>query len=41
MVSTDDQEIAETYGGDGRTVIMAAEWKSFEMLEYEHNLWEF
>lgn len=36
-----DEEIAETYGGDGRTGIMASQWKSFEMLEYEHNLWEF
>lgn len=36
-----DEEIAETYGGDPRTGIMASQWKSFELLEYEHNLWEF
>jgi gliding motility associated protien GldN len=36
-----DEYIEETYGGDPRTGIMASQWKAFEMLEYEHNLWEF
>lgn len=36
-----DEEIAETYGGDAKRGLMASQWKSFEMLEYEHNLWEF
>lgn len=36
-----DEEIMETYGGDPKTGIMASQWKAFEMLEYEHNLWEF
>lgn len=33
--------IVDTYGGDPKTGIMASQWKQFEMLEFEHNLWEF
>lgn len=36
-----NEYIVDTYGGDDRTGIMASQWKAFEMLEYEHNLWEF
>jgi gliding motility associated protien GldN len=36
----DDLIIVDIYGG-GQTGIMASEWKAFELLEFEHNLWEF
>lgn len=36
-----NEYIVDTYGSDGKTGIMASQWKAFEMLEYEHNLWEF
>lgn len=36
-----DEYLVDTYGGDPRVGIMASQWKAFEMLEYEHNLWEF
>jgi len=41
-VSNPENEfIVDTYGGDLKTGIMASQWKQFELLEYEHNLWEF
>jgi len=36
-----DEYLVDTYGGDPKTGIMASQWKAFELLEYEHNLWEF
>jgi len=36
-----DEYLVDTYGGDLRTGIMASQWKAFELLEFEHNLWEF
>ena len=36
-----DEYIVDIYGGDLRVGIMASQWKSFELMEYEHNLWEF
>ena len=33
--------IVDIYGGDQWTGIMASQWKAFELLEFEHNLWEF
>lgn len=36
-----DEYIVDIYGGDPRTGIMASQWKAFELMEYEHNLWEF
>jgi gliding motility associated protien GldN len=36
-----DEYIVDTYGGDPKVGIMASQWKAFELLEYEHNLWEF
>jgi len=36
-----NEYLTDTYGGDPRTGIMASQWKAFELLEYEHNLWEF
>ncbi len=35
-----DQFLVDIYGG-GKTGIMASQWKAFELLEFEHNLWEF
>ncbi len=35
-----DEYIVDIYG-QGQTGIMASEWKAFELLEFEHNLWEF
>lgn len=37
----EDEYLVDTYGGDLHTGIMASQWKAFELLEYEHNLWEF
>lgn len=37
----DDQFLVDIYGGDPYTGILASEWKAFELLEFEHNLWEF
>ena len=37
----DDEFLVDIYGGDPYTGIMASEWKAFELLEFEHNLWEF
>ncbi len=36
-----DDYLIDIYGGDPKTGIMASQWKSFELLEFEHNLWEF
>lgn len=36
-----DEYIVDIYGGNPQTGIMASEWKAYELLEYEHNLWEF
>lgn len=36
-----DAYLIDIYGGDPKTGMMASQWKAFEMLEYEHNLWEF
>ncbi len=36
-----DEYLIDVYGGDVKTGIMASQWKAFELLEYEHNLWEF
>ncbi len=36
-----DEFLVDIYGGDPRVGIMASQWKAFELLEYEHNLWEF
>ena len=37
----DDEWLVDIYGGDPYTGILASEWKAFELLEFEHNLWEF
>lgn len=37
----DDEYLVDIYGGDPYTGILASEWKAFELLEFEHNLWEF
>jgi gliding motility associated protien GldN len=36
-----DEYIVDIYGGNPKTGIMASEWKAYELLEFEHNLWEF
>lgn len=36
-----DAYLVDMYGGDPKIGMMASQWKAFEMLEYEHNLWEF
>lgn len=36
-----DDYLVDIYGGDQWTGIMSSQWKSYELLEYEHNLWEF
>ncbi len=36
-----DEYLVDTYGGDQQTGIMASQWKEYELLEFEHNLWEF
>jgi len=36
-----DDYLVDIYGGDPAVGIMASQWKSFELMEYEHNLWEF
>jgi gliding motility associated protien GldN len=36
-----DEYIVDIYGGNPATGIMASEWKAYELLEFEHNLWEF
>ena len=37
----DDEYLVDIYGGDPYTGILASQWKAFELLEFEHNLWEF
>jgi gliding motility associated protien GldN len=37
----DDAYLVDIYGGDATKGIMASQWAAFELLEYEHNLWEF
>jgi len=36
-----DAYLVDIYGGDEKKGIMASQWAAFELLEYEHNLWEF
>jgi gliding motility associated protien GldN len=36
-----DSYLTDIYGGDQQKGIMASQWAAFELLEYEHNLWEF
>lgn len=36
-----DDYLVDQYGGDQNTGIMASQWTAYEMLEFEHNLWEF
>lgn len=36
-----DDYLVDIYGGDQWTGIMASQWKQYELLEFEHNLWEF
>jgi len=36
-----DAYLTDIYGGDQQKGIMASQWAAFELLEYEHNLWEF
>ncbi|MFN6943903.1 MAG: gliding motility protein GldN [Cytophagaceae bacterium] len=33
--------LVDIYGGDQKKGIMASQWAAFDLLEYEHNLWEF
>lgn len=33
--------LVDIYGGDQHKGILASQWAAFELLEYEHNLWEF
>jgi len=37
----DDAYLVDIYGGDQTKGIMSSQWAAFELLEYEHNLWEF
>ncbi|MBX9853765.1 MAG: gliding motility protein GldN [Cytophagaceae bacterium] len=37
----DDAYLVDIYGGDQVKGIMSSQWAAFELLEYEHNLWEF
>jgi len=36
-----DQYLADIYTGTAKQAILAAQWKANELMEYEHNLWEF
>jgi len=36
-----DQYLADIYTGSAKQAILAAQWKANELMEYEHNLWEF
>lgn len=36
-----DAFLVDVYGGDPAVGILASQWKAFELLEFEHNLWEF
>jgi gliding motility associated protien GldN len=33
--------LSDIYGGDQQKGIMASQWAAYELLEFEHNLWEF
>ena len=35
-----DEYLVDEYGGDPKTGRMASQWKAYEFLEFEHNLWE-
>jgi gliding motility associated protien GldN len=37
----DDAYLVDIYGGNQKTGIFASQWAAFELMEYEHNLWEF
>ncbi|WMJ72501.1 gliding motility protein GldN [Cytophagaceae bacterium ABcell3] len=36
-----NQYLVDIYGGDQQKGIMASSWAAHDLLEYEHNLWEF
>jgi len=36
-----DQYLADIYTGSAKQAILAAQWKANELMEFEHNLWEF
>jgi gliding motility associated protien GldN len=36
-----DQYLSDIYTGSAKQAILAAQWKANELMEYEHNLWEF
>jgi len=36
-----DAYLVDIYGGDQHKGILASQWAAYEMMEYEHNLWEF
>ena len=36
-----DSYLSDIYGGDQHKGIMASQWAAFDLLEYEHHLWEF
>ena len=36
-----DQFLADIYTGSAKQAILAAQWKANELMEFEHNLWEF
>jgi gliding motility associated protien GldN len=40
-VSNPNDEFLVDIYGEGQTGIMSSEWKAYELLEFEHNLWEF
>lgn len=37
----DDAFLVDIYGGNQKTGILASQWAAFELMEFEHNLWEF
>lgn len=36
-----DDYLVDIYGGDPKVGILSSQWKAYELLEFEHNLWEF
>lgn len=36
-----DAYLSDIYGGDQQKGILASQWASYDLLEYEHHLWEF
>ena len=36
-----DAYLVDIYGGDQHKGILASQWAAYEIMEYEHNLWEF